>query len=153
MSEIQDIFGGLISYPIENIVEFSKNIETLEGKKIEKWSNTLFLRYFLKLRSRRFPKTTLLDKEDQKSIGMMKHLHNKCKSPQELKNYLDNIVINWDAVKEKHFPRFKTDEYPTLAGILYFADTILEDIRTTNWTYSRTHRVSPLDNGQEASPW
>lgn len=145
-------FGNILNKLKQDPEQFCRDAEKIENKVVENWGSVTFLRYFYKLRSIKYGQ--LESRNDAKYRGMVKTIIERCASPKEAKNFFDNSVINFDAIKEKYGWKFRNNAYPTIESILYNFNELIDDVRKTGGTVSRTHRVNPLakENG-DTNPW
>ena len=89
--------------------------ELLVKKSIEDWVANDLIKHLLRMMALRWPddpKASVAYRINWgKTIGQMKTLRGACSSTEECRTFLDNVVVNWGAVKEKYGLKTEKPEF------------------------------------------
>lgn len=135
----------------KNLKHIVENAEQLEGKPLNKWNTKTFLMYFNLLKDTKFNKSFQKD-YSQRTMGMFKNIIAKSRDNETCKRLIDNVILNWEALKENNPKKYYTD-LPELNVILFNISHLLDEIKDGRYTISRSHRISILGQSDFNTEW
>jgi len=131
--------GEKAAIPYKLARTYAENIERVEEKTADRWSRKFCILYYHRIREMRFPDHRFEPFSEFKMYNIMKCIERSCEEfGITVKDFIDNAVMNWHAIKEKYKSRANAPEYLV---INHFRDRIAEDA-SKGGTKSRAHRIS-----------